>query len=152
MKYLLKYILFVVLISSCEKKMVPEPDPDPVPDPVIDCNWKNYFSRFERIIFDSDTTSLLYKQDIVRIRYDRIFSQLSGKDCPSNLPTKRCVSGDFYVYNLINDTVLIWLTYRRQSNGLSKSDEFTLLPLDSLVLINDPDICDKNSPGFRFFY
>ena len=43
MKYLLKYILFVVLISSCEKKMVPEPEPE------IDCDWKNYFSRFERI-------------------------------------------------------------------------------------------------------
>jgi hypothetical protein len=145
MKYLLKYILFVVLISSCEKGMVPEPEPE------IDCDWKIYFSRFERIIYDSDTTSLLYKQDIIRIRYDRIFSQLSGKDCPSNLPTKRCVSGDFYVYNLINDTVLIWLSYT-QSNWIGKLDKFTVLPLDSVVLINDPDICDKNTPGFRFFY
>lgn len=63
----------------------------------------------------------------------------------------KCISGDFYVYNLINDTVLIWLSYT-QSNWIGKLDKFTVLPLDSVVLFNDPDICDKNSPGFRFFY
>ncbi|MBK8736376.1 MAG: hypothetical protein IPL98_10945 [Saprospiraceae bacterium] len=63
----------------------------------------------------------------------------------------KCVSGDFYVYNLMNDTVLIWLSYT-QSNWIGKLDKFTVLPLDSVVLFNDPDICDKNIPGFRFFY
>jgi hypothetical protein len=90
-------------------------------------------------------------ENIIRLRYDRTFSHLVGKDCFPNRPDIRCVSGDFYIYNLINDTVLIWLTYR-QSNGLSKSDEYTVFPFDSIVLISDPNICDKNSPGFRFFY
>ena len=132
---------FLVLLTSCSEDM-------PV---VYDCKRENYFTRFESTYSDYNTTSKYYLQKIIRLRYDRTFSHLVGKDCFPNRPDIRCVGGDFYIYNLVQDTIEFYMRYTK-SNGLSNVEYHRIGPRDSLVIIDDPLICQKNSPGFSFYY
>lgn len=136
------FVLFIISIWSCNQEMPPPP---------YDCNRENFFSRFERLIYDPDSSSAYYHVDIIRLRYDRIFSHLVGTDCPPNRPDVKCVGGDFYIYNLLNDSIEFYMTYSKM-DGLSNIEYHKLNPQDSLVILNDPLICEKNSPGFKFYY
>jgi hypothetical protein len=138
---LLFLIIPIVSLLSCDEEMTP----------VLDCKTENYFSRFVENIPDYDTSNSHFMQNIIRLRYDRTFSHLVGKDCYPNRPDVRCVSGDFYIYNLLNDTISFIFWFRKR-DGFRISEDIKLLPLDSLVLLNDPYICDRNSPGFKFIY
>jgi hypothetical protein len=138
---LLFLVILILSLLSCDEEMTP----------VLDCKTENYFSRFEKEIYDNDTSNSRYMENIIRLRYDRTFSHLVGKDCFPNRPDVRCVSGDFYIYNLLSDTIsfIFWYT---KKDGFRISEDIKMLPLDSLVILNDPSICDRNSPGFKFFY
>ncbi|MBK8954647.1 MAG: hypothetical protein IPM34_03700 [Saprospiraceae bacterium] len=135
-----KFIILIVFFS-CSEDMPSE----------YDCKRENYFTRFVRTIYDADTSSKYFMIDVIKLRYDRTFSHLVGKDCFPNRPDIRCVGGDFYIYNLVQDTIEFYMRYTK-SNGLSNVEYHRIGPRDSLVIIDDPLICQKNSPGFSFYY
>jgi preprotein translocase subunit SecG len=112
-KFMVKLFFLIILtmsLLSCDEEMKPE----------LDCKMENYFSRFEENIPDYDTSNAHFMENIIRLRYDRTFSHLVGKDCFPNRPDVRCVSGDFYIYNLLSDTIsfIFWYT---KKDGLSNS-------------------------------